>query len=189
MNEAWADVPCAPAYEISSIGRVRRKAGTYGCRFGRVMKPKLDKAGYFAIALSLGTKGSYRYTHVHRLMCEAFFGPPPSPDHESAHWDGCQTNNLLSNLRWATVSENAYDRVRHGTQNCMKGEDHPMAKLTDVAVIQIRKMRRAGASLAELSSCFHVHMITIYDAATGETWKHIAEEPVRGRRFAKEVSR
>jgi hypothetical protein len=53
----------------------------------------------------------------------AFVGPRPE-DREIAHWNGDRADNRLVNLRYATKSENALDRVRHG---CV-GDKHPSWK-------------------------------------------------------------
>jgi hypothetical protein len=53
---------------------------------------------------------------VHRLMAIAFLGEPP-PGCEVCHNDGDGTNNVLSNIRWGTRSENILDSVQHGTNH------------------------------------------------------------------------
>jgi hypothetical protein len=44
----------------------------------------------------------------------AFTGENPA-DLETRHMDGNPGNNALGNLAFGTASENAHDRVRHGT--------------------------------------------------------------------------
>lgn len=43
---------------------------------------------------------------VHRLICEAFHGPPPTPRSVVIHLDEDATNNRPENLRWGTQKEN-----------------------------------------------------------------------------------
>lgn len=76
-----------------------------------------------------------------RLVCEKVHGPPPTPEHHAAHscgkgHFGCVNPN---HLRWATVSENHRDKLRHGTQ--VRGGDHKLAKLTVGDVREIRALR------------------------------------------------
>ncbi len=73
---------------------------------------------------------------IHRLVCEAFHGAPPSPKHQVRHLDGDRTSNLPSNLAWGTQEENWQDRKAHG-RGC-EGEKHPMARFTDVERDRIR---------------------------------------------------
>jgi hypothetical protein len=50
--------------------------------------------------------GTYLRDYVHRLVAEHFIGPCPEPDMVVNHKDGDPFNNHVSNLEWATVSEN-----------------------------------------------------------------------------------
>ena len=172
QTEEWRTVIGAHAYEVSSIGRVRRMAGTYGCRNGRVMRQKEAK-GYLVIALSLGAKGKYRHVGVHMLMCEAFLGPRPSLNHQVAHGNGVRSHNVISNLRWATARENAKDRDEHGKTFLPKGSLHPMSKLTEDAVIKMRSMKSGGANVGDLAREFCVSRWTVFDALSGRTWGHV----------------
>jgi len=44
---------------------------------------------------------------LHRLICTAWHGPPPTPEHtETNHKDGDASNNQPDNLRWTTRAEN-----------------------------------------------------------------------------------
>jgi hypothetical protein len=51
---------------------------------------------------------------IHRLVLQAFVGPCPAGQ-ECCHGDGDPSNNVLSNLRWGTRSDNRRDSVGHGT--------------------------------------------------------------------------
>lgn len=66
---------------------------------------------------------------VHRLVCMAFHGLPPTPRYQVRHLDGDTSNNKPTNLRWGTPGENWADRRAHGTASV--GEKHWAAKLTD----------------------------------------------------------
>jgi NUMOD4 motif/HNH endonuclease len=120
-KETWRPIPGYDGYEVSDLGRVRavdrvrmlrnRWGDVKPRRYrGRIIAQATNDYGYKCVRL--GTHASKE--EVHRLVLLAFVGPRP-PRHETAHWDGDPANNVLSNLRWATKSENYQDSVRHGT--------------------------------------------------------------------------
>ena len=54
---------------------------------------------------------------------------------QGAHYDGDPSNNYVGNLRWATIRENADDKIRHGS---CAGERNGRAKLTEAEVRVLR---------------------------------------------------
>lgn len=114
-SENWRKVPIEPFggdYEVSDQGRLRRS--TVSAKHdpvGKIIKPKVSR-GYHQYKLCGG--GERLFIGAHRLVALAFIGPPPSDKHQAAHWDGNKTNNVPSNLRWATSAENNGDKRRHG---------------------------------------------------------------------------
>jgi hypothetical protein len=145
--------------------------GTVIGRVGHLLKPNDDGAGYLKMVMCL--PGNRRKTvRVHRLVCEAFHGPPPSPAHLVAHRDGNRQNNRAGNLRWATHIENESDKRAHGRTS--QGERHGAAKLSVALVREARRLRRDGASWRFLARRFGVAKRTIQTAVTGETWASVA---------------
>lgn len=176
-EEEWRDIPGFPSYQASSLGRIRsadrmlaiapsrRSAAHMRPMKGNILCPW--RAGdYWVVSL-----GKVRKRGVHRLVCLAFHGRPPSPKHETAHNDGNPTRNVPSNLRWATKIENEADKVVHGTISKgpgLKGYHHPRAKLTDEAVREIR----AGTVPARyLAGKLGVHASTINRIRSGSAWR------------------
>lgn len=182
MTEEWRSVDRAPDYEVSSMGRVRRcRPDKYGRHMGRILKPSLNLKGYPFV--SLCADGRTWSQTIHKLVCEAFHGPAPTPAHEVAHGDGSRTNNTPDNLRWATRKENFEDRDRHGRtargdthfsrlhpELRPRGEEHGNAKLTDAAVYEIRRNRQTLKTLADR---FGISTTTISDVRRGRTWRHL----------------
>ena len=83
---------------VSSHGRYRDMSGI-------VKSPIARKDGYKEAGI-LGKSHK-----LHRLVCRAFHGEAPSPDHtEVDHIDGNPGNNHKDNLRWVTRAEN----IQHG---------------------------------------------------------------------------
>lgn len=118
------------------------------------------------------TDGCRRETKsVHRLVCRAFRGPPPSEKHVAAHSNGIKTDNREINLRWATRSENEEDKILHGTMN--QGTRHHKAKLNDDMVRKIRKDNRPSRVIAREIG---MDKSIILDVKNRKIWKHVEEE-------------
>lgn len=133
--ERWLPIPgWEGSYEVSDHGRVRsldRIVPTSHRRTrmarGRILKPGYVRGVHQFVNLSRKRgdgKATSRY--VHQLVLEAFVGPCPS-GMEVCHWNDDGTDNRLSNLRYASVSENRYDLVRNGKHHnankshCIRG--------------------------------------------------------------------
>jgi hypothetical protein len=108
FGEIWRDVPSVPGILVSSEGRVMSAPHrepmpnggqrTYGGRPHFGVWNKCD--GRFIVCV----RGqSYK---VHRLVAEAFHGPPPFEGAVAMHLDENAANNRASNLRWGTQQEN-----------------------------------------------------------------------------------
>ena len=176
MVELWKPIPGYEGiYEASSLGRVRsvdreliQKNNKGGVslfrRKGRVLAQRLSRDGYFRVNLS---KDDEITTHqVHNLICLAFYGTPRNGRDQAAHNDGTRTHNVLSNLRWASPSENMQDKNLHGTD--MRGDRHFNARLNWDTVREIRRSKDSAPSLANR---FGVGVKAIHKVRYGYTWK------------------
>lgn len=153
--EQWAPIPDFEGiYDVSTLGRVRRLdfPGRDGRRVRpRVLKPALNGRGYLFV--TLWGPGRKRTALIHRLVLEAFVGPPFEGAH-GAHWNGDSADNRLTNLRWATRSENEKDKVRHGTHrnahkvHCPRGHKLEVPNLVELRLREGRRIclscKRAG---------------------------------------------
>jgi len=172
--EAWAsidwDEDLEPGvYEISSHGRLRSYRKQAGGRLSkpRVLSGNISVSGYPRYKLTL-RDGSKRTYTAHRLVAFAFLGLPPTEQHQVAHGDGVPTNNVVSNLRWATPSENLADRFDHGTMTL--GTRNGRAKLNEAQVLEIRKMFKRGATYREVTSRFAIGHGTAGSIKSGKNW-------------------
>jgi NUMOD4 motif-containing protein len=131
-GENWRPIPTYEGlYDASDHGRVwsvPRHAGDGRFVGGKILKGDLsDPRGY--VRYGLKRPGESRPTHhlAHRLVLWAFTGENPA-ELDTRHLDGNPANNRWApgstdeemianggNLVYGTRSENAYDRVRHGT--------------------------------------------------------------------------
>ena len=112
--------------------------------------------------------GKVRY--VHRIVCEAWHGQAPSPEHEAAHLCGKGHEGCVNrkHLVWKTRAENEADKLAHGTHN--RGEQHARAKLTETQVLRIRASAVTGAQLAKE---YGVSRQLISSIKTRKLWAHL----------------
>lgn len=156
-NEMWLPIEGWSAYEVSSIGRVRRVGGTAKCRQTRILKTSINDKGY--MQAHLRDAGREKNVPVHRLVALAFLGQAPSPQHEVAHLDGNGRNPCLTNLAWKLPIENNADKKIHGTYSF--GERHHTARLSTDEVKAIRTLRESGLShqqIAQRIGCGRRHV-------------------------------
>jgi hypothetical protein len=109
---------------------------------------------------------------VHRLVCEAFNGPPPTKQHEAAHSCGKGHKGCVNprHLSWKTCSENHADKLRHGTHN--RGERSPRAKLTPSQVLEIRALQ-STMSKCKLARLFGVSAAAVDDICRNRSWRDL----------------
>jgi len=72
--------------------------------------------------------------------------------------------------------DNMNDMVSKGRQGRMAGEKHPMRKLTEEKVLEIRRLRNEGYTLFALGDMFNVHYSTIGYICKGKLWSYINEK-------------
>lgn len=101
MKEIWKDFPEMPIYEVSTDGRIRNKIT------GNILKGSFDKDGYKEYHLKNGSKHLYR--RGHRIVAITYLDNPENKPVIN-HINGIKYDNRLSNLEWATISEN----TQHG---------------------------------------------------------------------------
>ena len=91
------DIQGFPGYLIYDDGRVWSK------KTKRYLKQSDNSSGYNRVSLS--KDGKVKTCKVHRLVGLHYI---PNPENKCAidHIDRCRKNNDVSNLRWATYSEN-----------------------------------------------------------------------------------
>lgn len=148
--EIWKPCPHFYLYEVSSHGRVRskdriikKKSGMSKRHIDYVYNGKIldgwicPTTGYPRVSLREDLKTKIIMKSVHSLVCEAFHGEPPSPEHTVDHKDGVRTNNFYKNLRWATHSEQRHTQKQLGTLSA--GDKHYLSVIPDADIPLIRK--------------------------------------------------
>ena len=107
--------------------------------------------------------GKIRYKkklrNAHAVCLEIYLNQKQPKDMKAAHSCGnpCCVNPL--HLRFATPSENAMDRLMHGTAN--RGEAHGLSKLKEKEVREIRIRLQSGDIQREIAKDYGVTQGTI----------------------------
>ncbi|QOL49729.1 NUMOD4 motif-containing HNH endonuclease [Massilia litorea] len=168
FDEQWHPVVGFHAYEVSDLGRVRRRLPCPGSYVGKILKLKMDRKGnYLNACLYVHPKVHER--PVHQLVMRAFIGPQ-AKGIEVRHLDGDYLNNRLSNLAYGTRADNIADAKRHGTFPLM--ERRPGAKLTreQAAAIYLSDERTIV-----LAARYGIRPNTVRQIKTRETWRPATE--------------
>jgi|TARA_R110000824_G_scaffold38780_8_gene118158 hypothetical protein len=154
-----------PFYEVSEYGDFRLLVNRSNILAGKVLKGAVKKSGHREYHVRVDGVG--KHLLAHREVLFAFVGPPPTPDHQCAHWDGDPLNNHYSNLRWATAAENTADKIRHGRH--MDGN----RTFTKKQVLDMRSMRDAGKTYAQIREVYAISKGNLSSIINRETWNHI----------------
>ena len=181
-EEVWKPCPdFEEHYEVSNLGRVRSRSvfiphdGSWNKDMnGYIKKVKIhnqqvNRYGY--LQTKLCKYGKCRQLTIHRLVAKAFIENPENKSQVN-HIDGNKKNNRVDNLEWTTRSENvkhAYDTGLMSSKH-MTGSNHPLSKLTED---DVREIRTSEKKLKDLAKQFGVSYATIIDIKKHRTWKNI----------------
>ena len=138
VAELWKPVVGAPAYSVSSFGRVRGARG--GIMRGQNITSRYSEQKYLQVRIGKVCKS------VHRLVAAAFLGPS---EHQINHKDLNKHNNGIWNLEKTT-----------GKQNVQHYMNLKRLVLTDDEVRQIRTLH-PGMTHREIAAKFGVSCTTV----------------------------
>lgn len=121
-----------------------------------------------------GTMLGYgKLVRSNRLSWELHFGPIPEGMQVCHHCDnrGCVNP---AHLFLGTNQDNVNDMVAKGRNRCgdVRGEDHPLSKLTEANVLEIRE-RSGSESQTKLAREYGVSQSLISVVIRREAWTHI----------------
>jgi hypothetical protein len=116
-REHWMSIDGYDNYEVSDYGRVRNITTE------RILKPgKSGKAGQDYYAVSLYKNCKCKTIKIHKLVGLAFLPQRKNDIMIIDHIDRNRFNNMASNLRWVTCSQNSQNATkRKGTSSEYKG--------------------------------------------------------------------
>jgi len=185
--EIWKDVNHPifwKYYQISNLGRLKTK-GRYVTRGGpeneytfwldeRIVSTRRSKVNphlfcsLYATKVLLKNKTAY----IHKLVADAFL-KKPSKDHVYVtHIDGDYDNNMVTNLRWITASENSKANIEKYPENKYKLKEynekigyykklrHPIWEEKNIK--KIEKMISWGVSYKEIQRIYGCSEATFY---------------------------
>ncbi len=125
--ESWKIIEGFENYMVSDHGNVKNK------KTGRILKSRLDKYGYSRINVS--GDGITRTKSIHQLVARAFI--ENTEDKKCIdHINNDKLNNNISNLRWATHTENAQNASIsvHNKSGCKGVIWHKVARKWQVQI-------------------------------------------------------
>lgn len=117
-----------------------------------------------------------RCQRAHRVSYEMSYGPI-----RDGLWVLHRCDNppcvRPTHLFLGTRTDNVRDMVAKGRHKtpfaAYRGENHPMAKLTEAGVLEIRARAAAGEKRSSLCEAFGLSQAAIAHAITGRHWKHV----------------
>jgi hypothetical protein len=101
--ERWKVIEEYDNYSVSTYGRVRND------KTNRVLKPVTNNEGYYHVCLCVN--GKRKDMKIHRLVALAFIANPSNKLCVD-HINNDRKNNHISNLRYATNSENGMNKTK-----------------------------------------------------------------------------
>lgn len=159
-DEIWKDIPgFEERYQVSNFGNIRSLQDNHGNERIQSRATWVSSKGYQYVQLFI--KDVRHNVSVHHAVASAFI-PNPEKKYTVNHKDGSKLNNQVTNLEWATYSENLKHAHKTGLK---KSPDHWKGK----------KQPKAGSKF---------HNVT-YDVSR-DRW--IASVKFEGKMYAKRFS-
>lgn len=158
-------------YSVSNFGRVRSERNSTNSKIGMIVKPDINKNGYYRTKLYSIDGKRHRFL-THRLVAIHFVGPCPEGQ-EANHKDMNPSNNVFWNLEYVTHSQNVLHAYKMG-RVCVRGEENGQSKLTDEQVNNIRSDYSSGMySQRYLARKYNVVQQSICRITQNRAWKHL----------------
>lgn len=176
--EIWKDIKGFEGiYQVSNMGNVRSLDRTVHYKNGRkrfykgqILAPHIETLGYLSVCLLKNSKRTY--VRIHRLVADAFM----TNNHQKPevnHIDGNKKNNAVSNLEYATHSEN----MQHAVKNGLKKRVRPVQMIDKQTgrVIKIFPSQNSAAMYLGVYSSSNIRNCVngIVKEAHGYKWESV----------------
>ena len=125
IKEEWKNIPFYESfYEASNLGRIRSLDRVVNVKYnskrlhkGRILKSTPQTSGHLGVVLC--KYGKTKIFRVHTLIWLAFNGKIPT-NLQMDHIDNNPTNNVLTNLRLCTQSQNNMNSIKRSKSKASK---------------------------------------------------------------------
>lgn len=188
MEEIWKDVAhpiFKKFYEVSNIGRLKTKGrnstrGGGNNRYTYWVSPKIvsvrrskENPHLFCSLYAHNVLLKNKTAYVHKMVAESFIKRPTKEHVYVSHIDGNYDNNMVSNLKWITASENSKNNIEKYPENRLKlkkaNEEngyykklrHRIWKKTNLK--KVEKMENWGVSQKEIARIYECSVSTVYN--------------------------
>lgn len=167
MEEIWKPViGYENLYSISNFGRVK-SLNFNGSKQEKIMSP-YTVHNYKRIRIFKNKKACS--VGVHRLVAGAFI---PNPDNKPLvnHKDGNKSNNTVTNLEWATQSENAIHAFKVLKIKAHGGRQKKKVRIIETGQIfeSVKEASLAGHNRSSIILCCQGK----YHTASGYHWEYV----------------
>lgn len=183
--ENWKAIPgWETYYAASTLGNIKRLAGSPRTSVDRVLKQRMTNFGYLTVS-PVRAGISQRPLCVHILVLEAFAGPRPSPAHQGNHINGIKTDNRVENLEWVTRSENikhSYDTNLHGRYI---GSNASAAKITEADAAEILRRIANREYRKDIAKDYSISIKMIDEIVAGNHWTHVPRPDMSNKRMGR----
>ena len=140
-----------------------------------MMTPYQNPAGYQYLRIELEDTKEKVLRGIHQLVAETFL-PNPEKKPYVNHKDGIKTNNHVSNLEWATASENNYHAYANKLRIPRMGEKVHFAVHADKLVEQACELLSQNVAPLKVEEITGIPAKTLYEIRAKKIWKHIANK-------------
>lgn len=137
-----------------------------------------SRKGYLRTCIN--RDGKQVHIMLHRVVCIAAHGMPPSPLTQVNHIGDGKTDNRPDKIEWASQARNMGHAKSANLLKPVRHDAHYNARLSTEQVTEIRRRSEAGERSALLADAFAVSQSHIRRIITGRRWSEKTQERPHG---------